>query len=1108
MRKIASLCAALLLCSVLAIAQTRTVTGKVTDEKGDPIPFATIKVKNGKQGTTADDNGNYSIKVANGTILTFASVGFAEKEAPVRADRVNLTLTRTDASLSEVVVTTALNIKRKADNLSYAVQGIKGDKLTTTRITDVNQGLAGKIAGVQVRSQSGAKLGQAGSIRLRGATTLGDISPLWVLDGTPIDPVDINPDDIDDLQVLKGPTAAALYGQRAEGGVIMVTSKKGRKRAGLGVEINSTYEVDKVGLLPRYQNDYSGGSWLGANTAGTEMQKFTYDPSSMPAEWKPLDGKFYHLYNDDASWGPRMVGQEYIPWYAWYTGTQYTGKTAKLTPQPNNIREFWNGNGAGQIINNAAVSKSGDGYNFRLSYTNITQKGLLPSTDRRKNYVQSSLSYDINSHLTAGINFNYTNEVIHGEFDDTYGNNSSGGFSQWFHRDLDMNILKQFRNYRTPDGVLPSWNLNDGNGINGLPSSNASSFLRPNYWFDYYAYFDNISNTTNRNRVAGDVNLTYKINNHFKVAGFLRRNNVSSDNEGKVPFVLEQSNDASSSLALSATGVGRPIKSTYRTTYSFSGEDNYEFLASYNQKFSDFMVDVNLGANDYQANSKSIYNSTKGGLTIPNLFALSNSVNPIDYSNNRFKSERRSFYGRASVNWKDVVIVDGSLREEFSSTLPTNNNSYKYPSIGASVLLTKYISPSVPFISFAKLRGSYAQVGTDLAAYKLNQVYTLNASLFGTSALTTTPDQLIDPNIKPTLSSSYEGGLDLRFLKNRISLSGTYYTQKSINAIIAAPITGASGYSSKLINAGEIDKNGIELSLDARAIQTKSFSWDVSINVAHSRVKIISLAPGVHQLYTNGAASSSASYTNTSGNPAYAPGTWQFDKDNTGGYSNNYSQLIGIGIQKYNGAPVLTTDGQYVPTTSNVSFGSTVPDYTGGMVNSFTYKDFNLSFAIDFVKGGKYYSLSDFWGKVSGLYDVTASLNDKGIPIRNNVADGGGVHVVGVDATTAHSKIDTYVDAGTYYHQFYSHYINENSIFDLSYVKMREISFGYRIPINKIGKMANTFQNITISAVCHNAFLFYTANKNIDPSELVGVYGESGQLPPTRSIGVSLKLGF
>jgi len=1083
-----------------AIAQVRTITGKVLDDKGAAIPFATVVVKGSKQGTSADAAGNFSVRASGSVTLTVSSVGFGTRDFKVTGNTLSASLSKTSADLDEVVVTTALNIKRKADNLSYASQGIKGDKLTTTRNTDINNALAGKIAGVQVRSESGAKLGSTATVRLRGVTGFGDLSPLYVLDGTPVNSNDINPDDVADIQVLKGPTATALYGQRAEAGVIMVTTKKGSKGAGIGVDVSSTVVINKIGLIPKYQNDYSGGAWLGAGTSGQEFQKYTWD-ASMPAEWKALDGKFYHLYNDDASWGPRIAGQEYIPWYAWYPGTQYSDKTAKLTAQPNNIREFWNGNGAAQYENTVSLSRAGEGFNFRMSYTNISETGLLPTTSQMKNYITTSASYDVNKHFTMGLNFNYTNQKISGEFDDTYGNNSAGGFNQWFHRDLDMNILKEFRSYRTPDGVLPTWNLNDGNGINGLPSTNAASFLRPNYWFDHYSYFDNIVNVTNRNHLVGDINLTYKFDNHFKIAGFLRKNILTTDNEGKVPLVLEYSNDASSSLALSASSVGRPIKSTYQTTYTYGGEDNYEFLASYNQKFGRFMVDLNAGANDLVTESRSIYNSTKGGLTIPNLFTLSNSVSPIAYSNSRSKFERRSVYGRGSVNYSDIAIVDFSLRNDVSSALPVSNNSYYYPSVGASLILTKFVKEALPFLSFAKLRGSYAQVGTDLAAYKLNTLYTLNSQLWGTNALTSTPDQIVDPNIKPTLSSSYEGGIDLRFLKNRISLAFTYYNQVTKNQIISAPVTGSSGFSSKLINAGEIDKNGIELSIDATPVVSKNFRWDVTLNLAHNNVTVVSLAPGVHQLFSGG-----GSYTSSTGNPAYAPGAWQFDA--TSAYGNTFSQLIGIGIQKYNGAPVLASDGQYVPTSGNVSFGSTIPNYTGGLINSFTYKSFTLNIAIDFCQGGKYYSLSDFWGKVSGLYDVTSGLNDKGIPIRSNVADGGGVHVVGVDGTSAHNVVDKYVDAGTYYHQFYNHYINENSIYNLSYIKVREISFGYKIPLKSLGKFGTNFQNINISAVCRNPFLIYTDNKNIDPSELVGGYGESGQLPPTRSIGVTLKLGF
>ena len=383
--------------------------------------------------------------------------------------------------------------------------------------------------------------------------------------------------------------------------------------------------------------------------------------------------------------------------------------------------------------------------------------------------------------------------------------------------------------YRTADGVLPSWNLNDGNGINGKASSDPAAFLRPNYWFDHYSYFDNIITLPIVTGILGDVNLTYKINSHFKVAGFIRRNMITTDNEGKVPLVLEYSNDANSTLSLSATNTNRPIKSTYQTTYTYASEENYEVLGTYNQKFGDFNVDVNIGANDLIVKNKSLYNSTRGGLTIPNLFALNNSVSTLTYTNNRYLNERRSFYGRGSVNWKDIAVVDFSVRNDISSTLPQASNSYWYPSVGGSLILTSFVNPALPFVSFAKLRASWAQVGTDVGAYDINTIYTLNSQLWNGNALTTTPDKAVDANIKPTLSSSYEGGIDLRFLKNRLAFSGTYYTQKSVNQIITAPVTGASGFSSKLLNAGEIDKHGIELTLEGSPISHTNFRWDVAV---------------------------------------------------------------------------------------------------------------------------------------------------------------------------------------------------------------------------------------------------------------------------------------
>jgi TonB-dependent SusC/RagA subfamily outer membrane receptor len=334
-----------LLFSLTILAQSKRITGRVTDETGKPVEGASVTIKGTKTGVAADGNGTFTIDVKKGDILAFSATNFTTKDVTVIDQSIyNIALARSANIMEEVFVTTALGIKRKSDALSYATQGLGAEKLTTTRTLDINNALAGKIAGVQVRSQSAAKLGSSSSIRLRGAGSIVDKNPLYVVDGTPIDDINaLNIDDIDDVQVLKGPAATALYGQRADAGVILMTTKKGKRRSGLGVELNSSVVVNTVGILPKYQNEYAGGS------PGVGWQKFTWDPT-MPAEWKALDGQKYHTYYDDASWGPKMDGSDYIPWYAWTPGSQYSFKTAKITPQPDNVRDFYQ-KGI-QLINN------------------------------------------------------------------------------------------------------------------------------------------------------------------------------------------------------------------------------------------------------------------------------------------------------------------------------------------------------------------------------------------------------------------------------------------------------------------------------------------------------------------------------------------------------------------------------------------------------------------------------------------------------------------------------------------------------------------------------------------------------------------------------------
>jgi TonB-linked SusC/RagA family outer membrane protein len=1085
MRKITLLLSMLVL-SVLAFAQ-RAVTGTVRDEKGEPIPFATITEIGKNNATKADINGAFTIRAADGSQLRITATGHQQQTVTVNGNLVTVSLSSTDAQLSEVVVT-ALGIRRRSDVLSSSQQGIKGESLTSTRITDVNQALAGKISNVQVRTQSAAKLGSQSAIRIRGANSVSGLNndPLYVVDGTPLDDINfINMDDVEDLQVLKGPGATALYGQRAANGVILITTKKAPRNSS-NISVTSTYSFDKVGTLPKYQNEYSGG------TAGAGWQTYTWQPGD-PAEWKALDGKRYHTYFDDASWGPKIDGSEYIPWYAWYPGTKYSFKTANLTPQPNNVRDFYN---TGQnALNNVSFSKGGSDYNVRLSYTNQYQTGLIPSSRLNRNFLSTQASYDINKHFTANFDFNYVNQKIDGEFSDTYGNNASGSFNSWFHRDLDMNILRELKDLRTPTGAIPGWNLEDGTP--GRPDAKYF-YAGTAYWTNPFTYYDLISAVNTQDRLYGSAGLTYKLNNHFKVAGTARRNQRNTHYESKLPYIFEFSTeDLQSALAINANAGTRPVTATYRTYDVRQVESNYEFLGSYNDRFGQLAVDANVGGNIRQNDYSSLDNGTKGGLVVRDFFNLANSkVTPFYFATTRTKKIIRSLYGSLDLNWNNTFILNGTLRNDWSSALPVKSNSYLYPSVGGSFLFTKYLDKALPFISFGKVRATWAEAGSDLDPYNLDLLYGVGTTQWNGNILMTTPDRAIDSNIVPQLTKSFEFGVDLRFLKNRIGLSATYYSENITNSIVSVTTPSASGFSSKLINAGKLNRKGIEATIDAYPVRNNTFSWNIALNLAKNTSKVIALYPDLDAYYLGG-----SDYSSATGSAGYAPGVWSI-------VGQEWGQIRGRGIKKTaDGVDVINANGTYAY-TDNVNFGSVLPDYTGGLVNTLSYKGFNLNFAIDFTKGGKYFSLSDFWGGFSGLYDYTAGLNDRGKPVRDPVSAGGGIHVKGVSASDMKTPVDMYVEAIDYFDVNGANKINETHIFDLSYVKLREVNLGYTFTTSKMGRFGNTVKTLNLSFFARNPWLIYTANKNFDPSELTGNYGESGQLPPSRSVGVTLKFGL
>lgn len=1077
MRKFLTLLAVLVLYTVLAYAQTKTVTGKITDELGDPIPFATVVIKGTKTAFVSDAGGSFTAKVKQGDILVVSAQSLTTKEITVGAGNVvSITLAKNNNALAEVVVTGAYNTKKTQRSTSYNAQVVSNEQLNVIRQTNLNGALAGKVSGLQFRGQSTGKLGNVGSIRLRGTSGLGgDEGIIYVVDGTILPSAnDINIDDIEDVTVLQGPAASAQFGSQGANGAIVISLKKAKKNAkGIGVDVNTGAQFEKVYVLPNYQNTYAGGG-------NADLTKYTWQ-EGQPEAWKALDGKYYHNYSDDASWGPRMVGQEYIPWYAWYDGTPYSYKTARLNPQPDNSKDYFQ---TGAIYNNSiSFSKATDIMNLRVSYGNVDIKGILPSSYLKKHTLNVNTSVDLNQHFTLSANVNYITQRRQGDFDDGYSNQSTGSFNQWFHRDLDMGIMKELRGLKTPEGIFASWNHNDPTAYK---ADDPAAFYAGNYWYNFFTWADLVKNVDGLDRLYGDVSLTYKINNDLRIRGTYRKQQNTTWFENKYSSDLLTS-------GTQTTGNCGECKGFYATGESYSNRQNLEIMATYSKKINDFQFGINAGTDFFSWLSKSNSANTVDGLNVPNLFNINNSKGKAVIGNGRTEEKYRAVLMKGDFGWRNLVFADFTLRNDWYSTLPPDNNDVLSKSFGVSFVFSDLVK--IPGLTFGKIRASWGEIpqalgtsSTTFGAYRYPGFeYGVGANPWGNNFLMSTPDQLVDSAIHGAVKAQKEIGIELKFLNNRLGISATYWdgTEKDIPR--AVPINGASGFTSKLINTGEITKKGIDIQFNARPVWIPNLKWE--INATWGRLlenKVVKISDDIKRITVEGL------WGTTGPIMVHEEG-------------KEWGQIFGNGIKRINGQPVVDDDGFYVR-DAEVFYGGVQPDFTGGIQNSFeVYKNFTVNVNIDFQKGGKFFSLSDMWGSYSGLTARTAAVNDKGNPIRDAVADGGGMHIFGVDADG--KPVDHYVEAQEYYHNLYNNRTFDEFVYDLTYVKLREISVGYNVPLKKLG-LDKWITRANFSLVARNPVLIYAKTKDFDPSEISSLSGEAGNLPGTRGLGFNLRVSF
>ena len=1067
------------------MAQTRVITGTVTSatEGEGAIPGVTVLVKGTTIGALTDLNGKYTITVpTTATTLVFSYVGMITQEVPIAGQSViNVVLEPSLIGLQEVVVTSGYGIKRAPKSSSALNQVVSGDKLAEVRQINVNNALAGKVSGIQFQGQSAAKLGSTGNIRLRGEGGFSTGSGiLYVVDGTILpNSSDINMDDIEDISVLSGPSASAILGSQGSNGAIIITTKKAKMSGGRSgsIEVNSGFLSSSVYILPNYQNDYAGGNV-------SNMYKYSYRAGTDPVEWAPLDGKYYPDYSDDSSWGPRMAGQEYIPWYSWYPGSKYTGTTDRLIPHPENARDFFN---KGSTWNNSvAFSKVGDRFSVRTIIGNINVKGNIPESTLNKTTFAVKTTYDITKRLTLGANVNFFTTKIQGEFDDGYSNQSTGSFNQWFHRDLDMNKMRELKDLRTPDGIWASWNhLNP----TSYDPTNTKPFYAGNFWYNFYKYFELVNLPSRSDRLFGDISLNYNIIEGLSAKLTYRRQQNNAWSEAMYSTDLFDSATQTFSNSPECRGY-------YYTATSYSDRDNLESLLSFSRTFGDFKINANAGSDFFQSVYKFNRAQTVDGLNVKNLYSIANSKSAPNIANDRQQEKYKALFVRGDIGYKDFLFAEFTLRNDWFSVLPPDANSVMSKSFGGSFVFSDLLK--LPWLDFGKIRVAWGEIPNAISVYAYPGFsYSLNQFQWGTNFLMATPDQLVDPKIRGAVKSQKEIGLELRFLKSRIGITGTYWDGTENEIPYAITIAGYSGFNSKYLNTGEITKKGIDVALNVIPFRNTNFSWDFNATFAYLlENKVVKIAEGIDKFYVQG------QWALADGSPR---GGTPFMYHAVG---RPWGELIGSGMTKdpATGLPVLHDDGTYV-SDPNVNFGTVLPKLTGGVQNAFKiFQRITVIANIDYQIGGKFFSLSDMWGTYSGLTAKTSGLNDKGIPIRDPVADGGGVHVYGVDETSK-AKVDYYVDAQSYWWQTYDAQIFDFSVHDLTYVKLRELSIGYDLPLQKLG-LGKYIQGATISLVSQNPWLIYAKTKDFDPSEIARAAGEQGQFPGIRSFGANLKLNF
>jgi TonB-linked SusC/RagA family outer membrane protein len=1016
--------------TMLTAGAQKTISGQVLEkDTNTPLLGVSVLVKGTMIGTTTDFDGNYTLSnVGNNAVVEFSYIGYSTQEVTIGDQSTINVFLEVNAEQMDEVVVTALNIQRDKESLGYSISQVASEEVNVARENNIMNSLSGKVSGLQI-TQSNTGVDGSSRVLLRGITTInGNNRPLVVVDGIPISNgsggaggsggidrgdalSDINPDDVQSISVLKGAGAAAAYGSLGMNGVILITTKSGTKKDGVGISLNSSFSFTDLALTPDFQNEYGAGAF---------------------GDFAPInaDGRPVLDYPFSWSWGPKMTGQDYTNWL---------GQQDTYSPNPNGnpYKEFYQTGYS--MSNTVAFEGQGDKGSFRLAITDEDVQGIVSNNTLSKQTFNLRGSSQLADGFKVDGKMTYITSKVKNRPQLAEGSGNTALQLSLMPRDIRLNDVKN--NTVNANGEEIKWNLDN-------------TFNNP-YWA-----LENAGNVDEKDHFQGFISANWDINNKFNITA-----------KSGIDFII---NDFTSFGARGAQAIQNGLGS-YNHDGNKSSIWNSDILGTYSTNISDFNVTLSLGAN-YRNEYSSYKNIWGNDAKVPDFYRISNYKNSFS-SEGISEKAIYSYYGLGQFGYGGFLYFDATLRNDNSSALPQANNSYWYHSENISLLFTKLLGINSNVLSQGKLRGSFAKVGNDTSPYRTQAVYNVDQTVTLPYTVASISGSLPSFDLRPETSESWEVGADLGFINNRIQLDFTYYKTNTTDQIMAVPISGTTAYSSKVINAGEIENKGIEAQLNLIPFDSENFSWNLGFNFTKSNSKVVTLNEGLESISLGSLWTASVE-----ARPGQEFGTI---------YGNDF-------LRDNFGRKIIGNDG-LAKRGDRIALGNINPDWYGGFTNKVRYKNFALSTLISAQVGGEYYS----YGRGYRLFFGTDARTLEGRET--------GVIEEGINEFTGFANDNPSSAMLKQFTDIFSNEVATDIILDATNVKLREVALTFDFPKSML---RDTFiQSASLAAVGRNLLFLYNAAGDIDPeatysSGPASTAFEHSSLPSTRSYGLNLKINF